>query len=192
MNTELMEGIYAYIKKRNQKGVPPTIREICRELGIKSTSTAHKYVSILVDQGVIEKDSKLTRTLTIPGMRSTMVPLVGVITAGVPITAIQNIESYIPFSLPDSDDEELFALRVRGDSMIDAGIFEDDIVIIEKNTVAENGDYVVALIGDEATVKTFYKETSRIRLQPENPNYDPIYADDLTILGTVKSLVRNF
>lgn len=192
MNTELMEGIYAYIKKRNQKGVPPTIREICRELGIKSTSTAHKYVSILVDQGAIEKDSRLTRTLTIPGMRSTMVPLVGVITAGVPITAIQNIESYIPFSPPDSDNKELFALRVRGDSMIDAGIFEDDIVIIEKDTVAENGDYVAALIGDEATVKTFYKETSRIRLQPENPNYDPIYADDLTILGTVKSLVRNF
>lgn len=193
MNTELMERIFYYIKKRNQEGVPPTIREICKDLGVKSTSTAHKYVELLANKGMIEKNDKLTRAITIPGMKSAMVPLVGVITAGQPITAIENIESYIPFTPTDSYDKDMFALRVRGDSMIEAGIFDGDIVIIEQTSTAENGDYVAALIDhEEATVKTFYKEKNKIRLQPENSNLEPIYADNVEILGKVKASIRYF
>lgn len=191
-NRQLKNEIYQYIKKRCQNGIPPTIREICGDLGIKSTSTAHKYVSQLVEDGAIEKDPNMTRTLKIPGASSAMIPLVGTITAGQPITAIENVIDYIPFTPPKSSDKELFALKVRGDSMIEAGIFDGDVVIVEKTPVAENGEIVAALIDDSATVKTFYKENGRYRLQPENPNLEPIYVDEVSILGKVKASIRYF
>ena len=192
MKRNYNEEIYQYIQQRCQDGIPPTIREICKDLGIKSTSTAHKYVSILVEQGLVEKDSNLTRTLRIPGSDATLIPLVGTITAGEPITAIQNIETYIPFSSSFSRNKEHFALKVRGESMIEAGIFDGDVVIIEKTPVAENGEIVAALIDDEATIKTFYKENGGYRLQPENPTMDPILVDHVEILGKVKASIRYF
>ena len=190
-NYQLMEDIFNYIKDRCQHGVPPTIREICRDLKIKSTSTAHKYVNLLAESGAIEKDSNLTRTLKIAGTDTALIPLVGTITAGQPITAVQNIDGYIPFP-STSTDKELFALKVRGDSMIDVGIFDQDVVVVEQTPVASNGEIVAVLIGDEATVKRFYREDGHYRLQPENQTMEPIYADQVEILGKITALIRYF
>ena len=192
MTNQKLEQIYNYIKQRCQEGIPPTIREICGALGIKSTSTAHKYVGQLVEMVAIEKDPNLTRTLKIPHMNTALVPVIGKITAGQPITAIEQIEGYIPFTPPHSADKQLFALNVQGDSMIEAGIFDGDVVIVEQTPVARDGDIVAALIDDSATIKRFYKENGGYRLQPENSTMDPIYTDTLSILGKVTASIRYF
>ena len=191
MNPKALQ-ILNYIRDRIDDGLPPSVREICAALDIKSTSTAHKYLGELQERGLIEKSSHLNRAITLPDDRSIRVPLVGTVTAGQPILAVEEIEGYIPFRTRSLHSKDLFALRVRGESMIDAGILDGDIVIIRRTPAAENGDIVVALVEDEATVKRFYKEAGHYRLQPENDTMEPIIVDSVSILGRVISLVREY
>lgn len=184
--------ILEYIRDRIDEGLPPSVREICAALEIKSTSTAHKYIQELQERGLIEKGSRLNRAITLPDDRSVRVPLLGTVTAGQPILAVEEIEGYIPFRSHSLRSRDLFALRVRGESMIQAGILDGDIVIIRRTPTAENGDIVVALVEEEATVKRFYKENGHYRLQPENDSMEPIIVDSVVILGRVISLLREY
>ncbi|MBQ9517097.1 MAG: transcriptional repressor LexA [Eubacterium sp.] len=187
--------IFDYIRDTiDEKGVAPSVREICAAVGVKSTSTVQYHIKALEEAGYIHRgDANQKRTLTISGRskRAQYVPLVGTVTAGQPILAVESIEDYIPVPI-NSGGRELFALHVKGDSMINAAIENGDLVIVEKTPVAENGEIVVALIDDEATVKRFYKENGHFRLQPENDNYEPIIVDELIVLGKVIALVRNY
>lgn len=198
------QSIFDYIKENILKnGYSPSIRDICTALDIKSTSTVHTCLERLEKKGYIQKETGKSRTLRIEGVGSDSgdekkdylnVPILGKVTAGQPILAVENYEGYIHYpkgmrSLPDG---ELFALRVSGTSMIEAGILDGDIVIVEKTALAENGDIVVALIDDEATVKTFYKENGHFRLQPENHLMLPIIVTSLMILGRVVANVRYY
>ena len=189
------QEIFSFIKRFiDETGTPPSVREIGDAVNLKSPSTVHYHINALINAGYIEKgNANMKRTLRIAQKRSSTyhVPLLGTVTAGQPILAVESIEDYIPVSVSGGD-KELFALHVRGDSMINASIFDGDIVIVERTPVAENGDIVVALIGDEATVKRFYKENGVFRLQPENDNYEPIIVDELAILGKVTALIRNY
>lgn len=187
------QKIYEYIRDciLNQ-GFSPTVREICEELHIKSTSTVHYYLKTLSEEGYIIKDDLKKRTIKLPASNALSVPLLGTVTAGVPITAIQEIEEYIPVFNLKGHSEDYFALHVMGDSMINAGILDGDIVIVKRTPVCRNGEIVVALIDDSATVKRFYKEKDHIRLQPENPDYEPIIVEEMTVLGKVVSLIRNY
>lgn len=191
MNPKALQ-ILDYIRDRIDDGLPPSVREICAALDIKSTSTAHKYLGELQERGLIEKSSHLNRAITLPDDRSIRVPLMGTVTAGQPILAVEEIEGYIPYRSRSLHSKDLFALRVRGESMIGAGILDGDIVIIRRTPSAENGDIVVALVEDEATVKRFYKEDGHYRLQPENDTMDPIIVESVSILGRVISLVREY
>ena len=182
--------ILEYIRERIDEGLPPSVREICAALEIKSTSTAHKYLGELQERGLIEKGNHLNRAITLPDDRSVRVPLLGTVTAGQPILAVEEVEGYVPFRSRSLQSKDLFALRVRGESMIKAGILDGDIVIIRKTPTAENGEIVVALVEDEATVKRFYKEGGHYRLQPENDAMDPIITETVEILGKVIGLVR--
>lgn len=185
--------IYEYIRNCIQnENFSPTVREICENVGIKSTSTVHYYLQLLEDRGYIVKDPLKKRTIKLPGGGSKAVPLLGTVTAGIPITAIQEVEEYIPVSNLSGSAEDYFALHVRGTSMTGAGIMDGDIVIVRQMPVADNGDIVVAMIEDEATVKRFYKEGGHIRLQPENPEFEPIITTDAVVLGKVVSLIRNY
>ena len=185
--------IYDYIRDCIQnKNFSPTVREICEEVGIKSTSTVHYYLQILEEKGSIVKDPLKKRTIKLPGNNSKSVPLLGTVTAGIPITAIQDIEEYIPVSNLPGSASDYFALHFRGTSMIEAGIMDGDIVIVRRTPVADNGDIVVAMIDDEATVKRFYKEDDYIRLQPENPEFEPILTTEAVILGKVVTLMRSY
>ncbi|MCI9414367.1 MAG: transcriptional repressor LexA [Clostridiales bacterium] len=186
------QQILEFLKERAQGGLPPTVREICAKTGIKSTSTVHAYLKVLEDEGYISRQSGLNRAIQMPGENVARVPLLGRVTAGKPILAIEEVEEYVPYSGGGYQPGDLFALRVCGDSMINAGIFNGDVVIVKKTPAADNGDIVVALIGDEATVKRFYKENGHFRLQPENDAYEPIIVDELSILGRVVSLLRYF
>ena len=195
---EIMEQkILSYINERISEGVPPSIREICAALSIKSTSTVHRYLKSLEDKGLLMRGQNLNRSIRLASSgserdRTLNVPLIGTVTAGQPILAVEEIEGYVPFRTDRYRSDELFALHVRGESMINAGILDDDIVIARKTPVARNGEIVVALIEDEATVKTFYKEKGHYRLQPENDTMDPIIVDSVAILGKVVSLLRFF
>ena len=183
--------VYRYIRERLDNGYAPTIREICSALDIKSTSTVHRYMNRLVEEGLLDKMDNRNRAIRLHGNSSRTVPLVGTVTAGQPITAVENIEDQLSF-VPDKNySGELFALRVRGESMINVGIYDGDIVIVEQCNTAENGEIVVALVnGDEATVKRFYKENGGYRLQPENDTMEPIYVKDAAVLGKVVALLR--
>ena len=184
-----------YIRQRIDEGFPPSVREICSQLTIKSTSTAHKYLTELQENGLIEKGDKLNRAIRLPqdrSGRSLRVPLLGTVTAGQPILAVEQIEDYIPYRSDSLAANDLFALQVRGESMIGAGILDGDIIIVRRTPTAQNGEIVVALIEDEATVKRFYKENGGYRLQPENDTMDPIYVDEVSILGKVIALYREF
>lgn len=184
--------ILDYIRDRIDEGLPPSVREICAALEIKSTSTVHKYLQELQERGLIEKGSRLNRAITLPDDRSVRVPLLGTVTAGQPILAVEEAEGYIPFRGHGLRSRDLFALRVRGESMIQAGILDGDIVVIRRTPAAENGDIVVALVEEEATVKRFYKENGHYRLQPENDAMEPIIVDSVVILGRVISLLREY
>ena len=180
-----------------EKGYPPSVREICAYADIKSTSTAHAYLAKLEDAGYIRRDPTKPRAILITddsfiNIRHEMlqVPIVGRVAAGEPILATENIEDYFPIPQDYVPNGNLFMLRVKGDSMINAGILPDDLVLVKEQNTAVNGDKVVALIEDGATVKTFYKEKSHIRLQPENDRLSPILLDDVTILGKVVGLYR--
>ncbi len=190
---EVLDFIKGYIASEN---MAPSVREICDGVGIGSTSTVHRYLHRLEQDGRIRLSSGKNRAIVITdGSEDDTqgIPLVGTVAAGTPITAIENITDYVEFSPERHFEGRLFALRVRGESMINIGILDGDIVIVEQTPVAENGEVVVALVdGAEATVKTFYKETGHYRLQPENDTMDPIIVDEVMILGKVVSLIRYF
>ena len=195
------EKILEYIKSEVQRrGFPPSVREICDAMGIKSTSTVHGHLRRLENRGLLIRDPTKPRALEVVGMvhNTAQIPLVGKATAGLPITAIENIENieeYLSFT-PGffcSDEEDCFALHVTGDSMINAGIYDGDVVIVHQQQTAENGDIIVALINDEdTTIKRFYKEECRVRLQPENDQYSPMYFNNVSILGKVIGSLRRF
>ena len=187
------EAVLNYIRDViSQRGIAPSVREIGEAVGLRSTSTVQYNLNALEKAGYIERDPNLKRTIRLAGStgKATPVPLLGTVTAGLPILAQEQIEEYIPVALGKSGD--YFALHVRGSSMINAHIIDGDIIIVEKTPVAENGDIVVALVGDEATVKRFYKEKGHFRLQPENDDFEPIIVDELALLGRVVSVIRNY
>ncbi|HPF87845.1 MAG TPA: transcriptional repressor LexA [Candidatus Limiplasma sp.] len=195
---ESQEKIFAYIQKVvKEKGYPPSVREICEATGLRSTSTVHAHLKRLEKRGLISRDSMKPRAITLSSEVQmtemvSAVPVVGRVTAGVPILANENIEEYI--SIPNIllGEGEHYILGVRGESMINAGIMDGDYVVVKKQQEANNGDIVVAMIDDEATVKRFYRENGHIRLQPENPAMQPILCKQVTILGKVVSLYRIF
>lgn len=191
MLNQKAQAIYRYIRSRIDDGYAPTVREICSALDIRSTSTVHRYINLLVEEGLLDKMDKQNRAIRLHGCTALNVPLVGTVTAGQPITAIENIDNYLSY-VPDRNYAgELFALRIRGESMINAGILDGDIVIVEQCSKVENGEIAVVLVNDdEATVKRFYKEKGRYRLQPENDTMEPIYTDEAAVLGKVVALIR--
>lgn len=191
------QRILEYIKSEIQtKGYPPSVREIANAVGLKSTSTVHGHLTRLEKKGLLHRDAMKPRAMEVIGdpnfvrNATTAIPVVGRVTAGQPILAEENVDEYIP--IPDAmlGDGEHFILLVKGESMIQAGIMDGDYVVVRKQQDANNGDIVVAMIEDSATVKRFYKEHGHFRLQPENPTMDPIYTDEVTILGKVVSLYR--
>jgi repressor LexA len=187
--------VYEFLVERSQDGVPPSVREIGERVGLRSTSSVQANLDALDRMGYISRDPMHKRSIRIEGQankRVVQVPLLGTVTAGLPILAVEQIESYLPYTGPVSRDKALFALRVRGESMINAGILDGDIVFVEKTPVAHNGDIAVVLLEDEATVKTFYKENGHFRLQPENDAMEPIFCEELIILGKVVSLLRYY
>lgn len=189
--TENEKMVFEFIKDRIEEGYPPTVREICAEFGFKSTSTAHRYINNLTAKGLLEKENNRNRAIRLTGGNGMKIPLVGTVTAGIPITAIEEITDYISFQPARHYSNPLFALKVRGESMINAAILDGDMVVIEQTPYAENGDIVCALVDNEsATIKTFYKEDGHYRLQPENDTMDPIIVDEVKILGKVVGVVR--
>jgi len=191
--------IYEFLKSYTEsKGYPPSVREICEAVSLRSTSTVHGHLKRLEKKGMIKRDPSKPRALEIaelsmPKKEMVNVPIVGKITAGSPILATENIEDTFPLPLDYiKHDRELFMLRVSGESMINAGIKDNDLAIIESAQTAANGDIVVALIEDSATIKRFFKEKDHIRLQPENDAMDPIVVDDCTILGKLVGIFRSF
>lgn len=185
--------VFNYIKGRLNSGVSPSVREIMKAMGFKSTSTAHRYIEALVNEGLLEKTGNVMRSLHLHNSESASVPILGTVTAGQPITAIEDIIGYVGFEAPSCDPQDLFAIKIRGESMINAGILNGDIVIVERRCYAENGNIVVALVdGSDATIKTFYKENGHFRLQPENDSMDPIIVNEVEILGRVIGLKRYY
>ena len=192
---ESQEKIFAYINKVvKAKGYPPSVREICEATGLRSTSTVHAHLKRLERRGMITRDSMKPRAISLPmniqPTDTVTVPVVGRVTAGTPILASENIEEYISIPNVLLGDGEHYILGVRGESMIDAGINDGDFVVVRKQQDANNGDIVVAMIDDEATVKRFYRENGHIRLQPENASMSPILSKHVTVLGKVVSLYR--
>ena len=190
------QAIYDYIVERiYTDGYSPSVRDIQAALGIKSTATVYSYIEKLKSKGFLEKENNVSRSYRPSGGEKVFrVPVVGRVTAGMPVTAVENYEGYYNF-YPDGetyDAGSLFALRVTGTSMIEAGIMDGDLVIVEKTPVAENGQIIVAMVDDEATVKTFYRENGHFRLQPENSTMQPIYANEVTVLGRVVASVRYY
>jgi len=183
---------YEYILKKFSDGMIPTVREICNDLGYKSTSTAHKILIELEEAGYISRESGLNRNIKVNVEKVLQVPVLGSVAAGEPIMAIQNIEGYIPFKARGYSYGDLFALNVKGESMTEIGILDGDIVVAKQTSYAYDGEIVVAMIDEEATVKRFYKKDGRFMLKAENKNFPPIIADEVTILGKVISCIRSY
>ena len=180
------------------KGYPPSVREICDAVGLKSTSTVHGHLERLEKKGLIRRDPTKPRAIEIVDedfqlARREMVnvPIVGTVAAGQPILAVENIEDYFPIPVNYVPNAQLFMLKVQGDSMVNVGIYENDLILVQQQENARNGDIVVALVEDSATVKTFYKESGHFRLQPESDYMDPIIVDHVDILGKVVGLYRS-
>ncbi len=198
--TQREQEILEFIRQTlREKGYSPSVRDIKAALAIKSTSTVHTYLQRMQEKGLVTKENGKSRTICLlddaQSVRPMLsIPILGRVTAGQPILATENFDGYVSFPTQDvhAAPESLFALRVSGTSMIDAGILDGDVVIVEKQESAENGDIVVAMIDDEATVKTFYKENGHYRLQPQNPTMQPIIANNVTILGRVISSIRYY
>lgn len=196
--TDKQKEILEYIKETIlSKGYPPAVREICEAVHLKSTSSVHSHLETLERNGYIRRDPTKPRTIEIldddfalTRREVVNVPIIGTVAAGMPILAEENIEDYIPIPVEMLPNKEVFMLKVKGESMIEAGIFNNDKVIVARQPTAENGDKVVALLDDSATVKTFYKENGHYRLQPENASMEPIIVDDVQILGKVIGLFR--
>ncbi|WP_018086748.1 transcriptional repressor LexA [Desulfurispora thermophila] len=181
------------------KGYPPSVREIGLAVGLKSSSTVHGYILRLEKKGYLRRDPTKPRALELCDERADILrrgvlvaPMLGRVAAGQPVLAVENIEYHLPLSTEFFGEGDYFLLTVKGDSMIDAGILPNDIVVIRQQSTADNGDIVVALLEDEATVKRIYKENGRIRLQPENKTMDPIIVDSVEILGKVIGLMRRY
>ena len=198
--TKKQEEILNYIKDEIlERGFPPAVREICQAVGLKSTSSVHSHLESLEKNGYIRRDPTKPRAIEILDESFNMlrremvnVPVVGTVAAGQPILAEQNIDSYFPIPSEYMPNEQSFILTVKGESMVNAGILDGDSVLVMQQTTARNGDIVVALIEDSATVKTYYKENGHYRLQPENDTMDPIIVDDCKILGKVFGVFRFF
>lgn len=187
------QKIYDFLKEKAQYGIPPSVREICAATGLRSTSTVHAHLKTLEEEGYISRQAGLNRSIHIEGCEdTTQVPIVGRVTAGMPILAVEEIEGYLPYSGRAGGGKELFALHVQGYSMKNAGILDGDYVIAEKVSTADDGEIVVALIEDEATVKRLYREPDCIRLQPENEDFEPIYSRDVMVLGKVIAVIRYY
>ena len=189
--TNSQQTVYDYLIKTLPSGVPPTVREICRATGLRSTSTVHAHLKTLERLGYISRDAGLNRSIHIEGTEPTsQVPVLGRVTAGMPILAVEDIEGYLPF--PQKSGKELFALHVMGLSMRDAGILDGDYVVVERTPTADDGEIVVAMIDEEATVKRLFREPDGIRLQPENPDFEPINSDHASLLGRVIAVLRYY
>ncbi|NLL42209.1 MAG: transcriptional repressor LexA [Firmicutes bacterium] len=196
--SERRKKILEFIKDEvNDKGYPPSVREIGEAVGLKSSSTVHGHLIKLEEMGYIRRDPSKPRAIevlddiNVPKLRAIDVPVLGRVTAGTPILAVENIEEYFPIPKNFVNHEDVFILRIKGDSMIEAGIFDGDYVLVSQQESADNGEIVVALLaGEEATVKRFFHEGNRIRLQPENPTMEPIYSNDVAILGKVIGVFR--
>lgn len=202
------KAILKFIEKNiKAKGYPPSVREIGKAVDLKSTATVHSYLNQLEEKGYIKKESQKGRTLKLlkggilddqeriekpiyNEKELAFVPVVGKITAGAPILAVENVTDTFPIPVDFVGNSESFMLTVRGESMIEAGILDGDYILVKKQNTASNGEIVVALIGEEATVKTFYKEKDHIRLQPENSTMDPIIVPNCEILGKVAGVFR--
>ena len=196
--TDKQREILEYIRDTIlAKGYPPAVREICEAVHLQSTSSVHSHLETLEKNGYIRRDPTKPRTIEIldddfalTRREMVNVPVIGTVAAGMPILAEENIEDYMPIPVEMLPNKEVFMLKVKGESMIDAGIFNNDRVIVAKQDTAMNGEMVVALVEDSATVKTFYKEDGHIRLQPENDYMEPIIVDDCQILGKVFGVFR--
>ena len=188
------QKIYDYLVECSEEGRVPSVRELCTATGLKSTSTVHLHLNTLEEKGLIEREHGVNRCIKVVGVgeKSVNVPVVGRVAAGEPILAVEQIEGYVPVPENIRRGRELFALTIKGESMINAGIFDGDIVVVHRTPGANNGDIVVALVDDSATVKRFYKENGHYRLQPENDDYEPIIVDEVVLLGTVITLIRNY
>lgn len=205
---EILDYVYKCV---NENGYPPSVREICAAVGFKSTSTVHAYLQKLTESGMLQKDPTKPRAIKILNNMNKSskntdlkpkndyytsrelieVPIVGKVAAGQPILAVENITDTFPLPVDFVQNSDAFMLRIQGDSMIEAGILDRDFVLVKQQSMANNGDIVIALIGDEATCKTFYKEKDYIRLQPENNSLDPIIVkDDVSIVGKVIGVFR--
>ena len=192
------QEILEYIKNQIlDHGYPPAVREISAAVNLKSTSSVHSHLATLEKNGYIRRDPTKPRAIEIVDDEFNLtrrelrnIPIIGEVAAGQPILAEQNIAGYFPVSSDDLPSGELFVLKVRGESMINVGIYDGDQIFVQQTPVARNGDIVVALVEDSATVKTYYKEEGRYRLQPENDTMDPIYVDEVVILGKVVGLFR--
>lgn len=198
--TDKQREILEYIKQEIlNKGYPPTVREMCDAVHLKSTSSIHSHLESLEKNGYIRRDPSKPRTIEIVDDNFNLtrrevvnVPIVGSIAAGQPLLAVQNIDNYFPIPSEYMPNQDTFMLHVKGESMINAGIFDGDVILVKQQNTARNGEIVAALVDDSATVKTFYKEADHIRLQPENDSMDPIIVADCQILGVVFGVFRFF
>lgn len=207
--TKRQQEIYDFIKSyQREKGYPPSVREMASAVGLSSPSTVHAHLASLEEHGLIKRDKTKPRALELfnedgsavklanveenPSRGTVTLPLVGRVAAGMPILAEQNVEDTFTLPAEIATDSSSFVLEVHGDSMINAGIFNGDYIVVREQHSAMNGEIVVAMIDGSATVKTFYKERGRVRLQPENDAMEPIYAENPTILGKVVALMRHF
>ena len=197
--TDKQQQILEFIKHRIlEKGYPPAVREICQAVHLRSTSSVHSHLETLERKGYIRRDPTKPRAIEIidddfnlARLEIVHIPIVGTITAGEPILAVENIEDYFPMQPDFISSRDTFMLHVRGESMINAGIMDGDLVIVQQQPTADNGDIVVAMIDDSATVKRFYKEDGHYRLQPENDAMDPIIVPEVSVIGKVIGLYRS-
>lgn len=191
-NNNKINEIYQFVQEYTaNNGCPPSVREICAYMGFKSTSTAQYYLNMMIENGLISKKNNKNRSLKLSNDTNFLkVPLIGTVTAGEPIFAVENLEGY--YSIPDefATDSDLFMLKIKGSSMIEAGIYDGDKIIVKKQNSASNGDIIVAFYNDSATCKRFFKKDNKIILHPENPTMDDIILDNVQILGKVQGLIR--
>ncbi len=198
--TDKQKEILEYLKSEIlNRGFPPTVREICDAVNLKSTSSVHAHLETMEKNGYIRRDPTKPRAIeilddnfNITRREVVNIPLVGRVAAGEPLLAVENVENYFPIPAEYMPNAQSFMLKVKGESMINAGIFSGDMILVEQVDNVRNGDMVVALVDDSATVKTFYKEADHIRLQPENDNMDPIIVEDCKVLGKVFGVIRLF
>jgi repressor LexA len=195
--------ILNFVKQEiKSKGYPPSVREICKAVGLSSTSTVHSHLTALEKKGFIRKGNNKNRAIevideesmlyNIPKKEIVNIPFVGNIAAGQPILAVENVEDLFPIPVDWIGNNESFVLKVKGESMIEAGIFDGDYVVISSQETAKNGEIVAALIDEETTLKRFFKEKGKIRLQPENSSMKPIITDEVVILGVIKCVIRRY